>query len=75
MKNQAALTTENNANRLYLAIELSRKKWKLGISDGRTVRARIRTIEALDFQRLHEEIESAKQHFGLEGANRDGQLL
>ena len=68
MKNQAALTTENNANRLYLAIELSRKKWKLGISDGRTVRARIRTIEARDFQRLHEEIESAKQHFGLEGA-------
>jgi transposase len=68
MKNQAALKTENNANRLYLAIELSRKKWKLGISDGRTVRARIRTIEARDFQRLHEEIESAKQHFGLEGA-------
>jgi transposase len=70
MKNQAALTTENTANdsRLYLAIELSRKKWKLGISDGRTVRARIRTIDARDFQRLREEIESAKTHFGLPGA-------
>ena len=70
MTNQAALTTENNANRLYLAIELSRKKWKLGISDGRTFRARIRTIEARDFQRLREEIESAKKHFGLEGASQ-----
>jgi transposase len=68
MKDQAALMTENNSNRLYLAIELSRKKWKLGISDGRTVRARIRTIEARDFQRLGEEIESAKKHFGLERA-------
>ena len=66
MKSQAALTTENSAkeSRLYLAIELSRKKWKLGFSDGRATRARIRTIEARDFQKLGEEIEQAKQHFG-----------
>ena len=70
MKNQAALTTENNAKRLYLAIELSRKKWKLGISDGRAVRARIRTIDARDFQRLREEVETAKKHFGLEGPSQ-----
>lgn len=69
MKNQAALMTEHNANkqRLYLSIELSRKKWKLGFSDGRAARARIRTIEARDFQRLREEIEQAKTHFGVEG--------
>jgi len=66
MKSQAALTRENSAkeSRLYLAIELSRKKWKLGFSDGRATRARIRTIEARDFQKLGEEIEQAKQHFG-----------
>jgi transposase len=68
MKNQAALT-EDNAKKhgLYLAIELSRKKWKLGFSDGRAVRARIRTIDARDFQRLRDEIEQAKKHFGVEG--------
>ena len=56
-------------SRLYLAIELSRKKWKLGFSDGKGVRARIRTIEARDFQGLQGEIEQAKRHFGVEGAS------
>jgi transposase len=66
MNNQATLTKDNaKEGRLYLAIELSRKKWKLGFSDGRTVRARVRTIEARDFQALRREIEEAKQHFGL----------
>ena len=67
MKNQAALMTEDNARamRLYLAIELSRKNWKLAFSDGRTMRARIRTIPARDFQCLRAEIGEAKQHFGL----------
>lgn len=70
MKNQAALSTENNSKkgRLYLAFELSRKKWKLGFSDGKVVRARIRTIAARDFQALGEEIEEAKKHFGQEAA-------
>ena len=43
MKNQAApMTTENISKviRLHLAIELSRKKWKLAFSDGRGGRAR-----------------------------------
>jgi transposase len=66
MKNQAALLREDNAKQLYLAIELSRKKWKLGLSDGKAVRARIRTIAAQDFQALRGEIEQAKKHFGLE---------
>ena len=70
MKNQAALLEHNaKESRLYLAIELSRKKWKLGFSDGKGVRARIRTIDARDFQGLGGEIEQAKKHFGLEAAS------
>ena len=67
-KNQAALETEHIVKvygYLYLAIELSRKKWKLGISDGKTSRPRVVTIEAKDVQRLKEEIEKALKHFGL----------
>ena len=37
MENQAALEKENSAGVLYLAFELSRKKWKLGFSDGAVV--------------------------------------
>ena len=68
MKNEAALLSEHNANesRLYLAIELSHKNWKLGFSDGRSERARIRSIEARNFQALGQEIEQAKRHFGFE---------
>jgi transposase len=68
MKDQAALMTKDNAEegRLYLALELSNKKWKIGFSDGKCVRARIRTIEARNFQALREEIEETKRHFGLE---------
>src|SRR4029079_7046156 len=67
MKNQAALITEDNATRtrLYLAKELSHKKWKLAFSDGRAMRARIRTIGGRDFQALGEEIGQAKKHFQL----------
>src|SRR5437867_3084984 len=70
MNKQAALLTEHSAkeSRLYLAIELSRKKWKLALSDGKGGRARIRAIEARDFQQLGGEIEAAKKHFGLEAA-------
>jgi transposase len=68
MNNQAALKTENSVKErgLYLAIELSRKKWKLGFSDGKGGRARIRTIEAGDLEQIRGEIEQAKKHFGLE---------
>jgi len=67
MKNQAALMTrENSAKgiRLHLAIELSRKKWKLAFSDGRGGRARIRTIAARGLQALQAEVVQAKRHFG-----------
>ena len=67
MEKQAALMTEDNANegRLYLALELSKKRWKLGFRDGRSGRARIRSIEAGNLQGLGEEIEQAKRHFDL----------
>ncbi len=66
-KNQAALRedTEKRGG-LYVAFELSRKKWKLGISDGKTARARVITIEAQDWKKLKEEIEKARERMGLE---------
>ena len=73
MKNQAALLSENHSakeNTLFLGIELSRKKWKLGFSDGKQMRARIRTIVARDIQALRVEIEQAKKHYGLSAGAR-----
>lgn len=67
METEVTLLKKDNAeeDRLYLAFELSHKTWKLGFSDGRAARARIRSIEARNFQALHREIEQAKRHFGL----------
>jgi len=68
MKNQTTpMRTENSAKviRLHLAIELSRKKWKLAFSDGRGGRARLRTVAGRDLQALQGEIAQAKRHFGL----------
>ena len=73
MKNQATLLSENHnakENTLFLAMELSRKKWKLGFNDGKQMRARIRTIAARDFQSLQREIEQAKTHYGLSASAR-----
>lgn len=50
---------------LYLAFELSNKKWKLGFSIGLGQKARIRTIESGDLTRLKSEIELAKKRFKL----------
>jgi transposase len=50
---------------LFLALELSRKKWKLGFSDGKSRNWREVTIEAQDLERLEREVEKAKQKFGL----------
>jgi transposase len=68
MENQAALIRKDNVNegRLYLALELSKKTWKLGFSDGRCARARMRSIDARNLQELAEEIAQAKRHFKLE---------
>ena len=47
---------------LYMALELSHKKWKLGFSNGD--RNRIRTIDARDWESLLEEVEMAKRKLG-----------
>lgn len=50
---------------LYLAFELSNKKWKLGFSIGLGQKARIRTIDSGDLAGLKSEIELAKKRFKL----------
>jgi transposase len=68
MKDQAAPERENNAGKpaLYLAFELSRKKWKLGFSDGKVPLIRRVTIEAGDLEACRKEIQKARQRFGLD---------
>lgn len=51
---------------LYIAFELSRKKWKLGLGDGKNNRARIVTIGAQDWEAMDRELERARDRFGLE---------
>lgn len=48
---------------LYLAFELSNKKWKLGFSIGLGQKVRIRTIDSGDLAALKSEIELAKRRF------------
>ncbi len=50
---------------LYLAFELSNKKWKLGFTTGLGQNPRERAIDAGDLQALEEEIRRAKQRFDL----------
>lgn len=67
--NQAVPAKELNAKpsvSLYVAIELSRKKWKLGFSDGRNPRARVVTIGARDWEGLERERDRALSRFGME---------
>jgi len=68
MENQVALEKEHSADVLYLAFELSRKKWKLGFSDGKVPQIRQVTVNAGDLEACGEEIEKAKQRFGLKGS-------
>jgi len=66
----AVLNDKDNASdeMLYMALELSNKKWKLGFSDG--ARHRQVTIESGDWLALHSEVERAKEKFKLGGACR-----
>jgi len=50
---------------LYLAFELSNKKWKLGFSIGLGQKVRIRTIDSGDLTALRSEIKLARQRFNL----------
>jgi len=65
MENQVALEKENNAEDLYLAFELSHKKWKLGFSDGKAPQIREVSIKAGDLVALGAEIQKAKRRLGL----------
>lgn len=65
-KHQAALMEKDNSKGvIYVAIELSRKKWKLAFSDGKARRARIITIEARDWEAFQREVSKALERFGL----------
>lgn len=50
---------------LYMAFELGRKEWKLGLSPGMGQTARERTVLAADLSGLEREIERARKRFGL----------
>jgi transposase len=49
---------------LYMALELSQNKWKLGFSDGNKMR--FMSIDARNLEQLQEEIEKAKLRFYLD---------
>lgn len=66
MENQVALEGKNNAEELYLAFELSHKKWKLGFSDGKMAQVRQVTINSGDLEALGGEVRKAKRRFGME---------
>jgi transposase len=70
-----------NEGDLYVAFELGSKKWKLGFTVGFGQKPRQRTVLAGDLVRVKEEIDRAKERFGLSGdvcvlscyeAGRDG---
>ncbi len=65
MKDQVTLTSNDNASSvvLYMAIELSKKTWKLAFSDG--VKRRQVTIEARNLDQLSEAIAKAREKFRL----------
>jgi transposase len=56
---------EKDREILYLAFELSHKKWKLGFSDGKQAQIREVTIGAGNLEECRKEIEKAKQRFGM----------
>lgn len=66
MENQVAPERENSARQLYVAFELSHKKWKLGFSDGLTAKIRKVEVDSADLEAVEEEVRKAKRRFGLE---------
>jgi len=67
MAYQVAQGIEDNQidHALHIAFELSLKSWKLGFSDGRLRSPRIVSIDAGDFEQLHEEVRKSFYKFGL----------
>jgi transposase len=77
---QACNEASTSIGRLYMALELGSKNWRLVFSGGDT-RRRGAVVVAGDMKRLQEEINAAKSRFGLDGevlvlscyeAGRDG---
>jgi len=67
METEATRSTEYSTTEavLYMAFELSNKKWKLGFTIGQAQEPRLRTIAANDLGALRWEIGQAKKRFGL----------
>jgi transposase len=60
------LTAEHTSKTaIYIALELSRKKWKLAFSDAKASRARVVTIEARDWEAFQREVGRALERFGM----------
>ncbi len=65
--NKTQVIQKDNSTRevnLYMAMELSDKKWKLAFSDGS--KERLRAIDSGEMIRLWKEIANAKEKFGLD---------
>ena len=71
----AVLEIKDNANdtTLYMALELSNKKWKLGFSNGE--KNRQVTIAAGDWLALHKQMDLAKQKLRLGNGVPNRELL
>ena len=54
-----------NPQKLYMAMELSNKEWRLGFSIGLGQRPRLRKLMARDLSGLMEEIRKSKERFDL----------
>ncbi len=65
MRETTRRVESNTLSTLYLAFELSNKKWRLGFTIGLGRRPRERTIADGDLMALEKEIRLAKKRFGL----------
>ncbi len=63
MKSAQSTLTNQKPRTLYLALELSQDKWKLGFSTGLGQTPRVRNIVGGNLARLEQEIAKAKQKF------------
>jgi len=65
-KHQAARVEDSVCgDRVHVALDLSRTKWKAALGDGSAARPRAVTIDAGDLARLGREIARARERFGL----------
>jgi transposase len=65
METAATRPMELLAPALFMALELSKREWKIAFTVGRGQRPRVRTIAAGDAERLQAEISEAKRRFRL----------